>query len=108
MNLRFKTRIALFNTLAVALTTALVFVVIYSVVHKTAYNHLDEDILLEKNEVFNNLDWHHNTIRVNKMPEWDEAEHNKVEVNPTFLQIVDINGTVIFHSANLLIGRAHV
>jgi signal transduction histidine kinase len=102
MNLRFKTRIALFNTLAVALTTALVFVVIYSVVHKTAYNHLDEDISLEKNEVFNNLDWHQNTIRVNKMPEWDEAEHNKVEVNPTFLQIVDINGTVIFHSANLL------
>jgi len=102
MNLKFKTRIALFNTLAVALTTALVFIVIYSVVHKTAYNHLDEDILLEKKEVFNNLDWHHNLVMVNKMPEWDEAEHNKVEVNPTFLQIVDINGTVIFHSANLL------
>lgn len=102
MNLRFKNRIALFNTLAVALTTALVFVAIYSVVHKTAYNHLDEDILLEKNEVFNNLDWHHNTVIINKMPEWDEAEHNKIEVNPTFLQIVDINGTVIFHSANLL------
>lgn len=102
MNLKFKTRIALFNTLAVALTTALVFVVIYSVAHKTAYNHLDEDITLEKNEVFNNLAWLDNTIKINKMPEWDEAEHSKIEVNPTFLQIVDINGTVIFHSANLL------
>lgn len=100
--MKFKNRIAYFNTLAVAITTALVFVVIYFVVNLTAYSHLDEDIILEKNEVFANLDWVKNDIIINKMPEWDEAEHNKVEVNPTFLQIVDLEGAVIFHSANLL------
>jgi signal transduction histidine kinase len=100
--MKFKNRIAFFNTLAVAITTALVFVVIYFVVNKTAYSHLDEDILLEKNEVFTNLDWFKNEIIINKMPEWDEAEHNKVEVNPTFLQIVDLEGNVVFHSENLL------
>jgi two-component system heavy metal sensor histidine kinase CusS len=102
MTLKFRNRIALFNTLAVAFTTAMVFLVIYSVVYKTAYSHLDDDILLEKEEVFSNLDWHRDSIIINKMPEWDEAEHNQVEVNPTFLQIADLNNKVIFRSTNLL------
>jgi two-component system, OmpR family, heavy metal sensor histidine kinase CusS len=102
MILRFKNRIALFNTLAVALTSAFVFVVIYLVVDKTAYNHLDEDILQEKEEVISSLFWKGDSIIINKMPEWDEAEHDNVEVSPTFLQILDNNGKVIFHSANLL------
>lgn len=102
MNLKFRNRIALFNTLAVAFITALVFVVIYIVVHHTAYAHLDEDILQEKEEVISNLDWQGDSILIRKMPEWEEAEHSKVEVNPTFLQIVDIRGKVVFHSANLL------
>jgi two-component system, OmpR family, heavy metal sensor histidine kinase CusS len=102
MSLKFRNRIALFTTLAVALITALVFVVIYTVVHHTAYAHLDHDILQEKEEVINNLDWKLDSIIIHKMPEWEEAEHSKVEVNPTFLQIVDLNGKVIFHSSNLL------
>lgn len=102
MTLKFKNRIALFNTLAVAFTTALVFIAIYTVVYTTAYAHLDDDILVEKEEVFSNLDWHGDSIIVNKMPEWDEAEHSQIEVNPTFLQITDLNGKVIFRSTNLL------
>lgn len=102
MTLKFKNRIALFNTLAVAITTAMVFAVIYLVVNITAYNHLDDDILTEKEEVSSNLFWKNDSIIINKMPEWDEAEHKNVEVSPTFLQIVDINGKVIYHSANLL------
>jgi len=102
MNLKFRHRIALFNTIAVAATTAIVFIVISSVLNKTSYAHLDDDLLLEKEEVFSNLDWHHDSIIINKMPEWDEAEHNKIEVNPTFLQIVDTKGIVVFHSSNLL------
>ncbi len=102
MTLKFKNRIALFNTLAVAITTAMVFVVIYFVVNITAYNHLDDDILTEKEEVSSSLFWKNDSIIINKMPEWDEAEHKNVEVSPTFLQIVDLNGKVIFHSANLL------
>jgi signal transduction histidine kinase len=102
MTLKFKNRIALFNTLAVALTTAFVFAVIYFVVDKTAYKHLDDDILQEREEVISNLFWKGDSIIINKMPEWDEAEHGNVEVSPTFLQILDNNGKVIFHSANLL------
>ena len=102
MKLKFKNRIAFFNTIAVAITTAIVFVVVYLVVSQTAFTHLNNDILTEKEEVFSNLDWHRDSIIINKMPEWDEAEHNKIEVNPTFLQIVNTKGKVVFHSSNLL------
>lgn len=102
MNLKFKTRIALFNTLAVAFTVALVFAVIYIVVYKTAFEHLDNDILTEKEEVFGNLYWRGDSIIINKMPEWDEAEHNQIEVNPTFLQITNEQNDVVFRSTNLL------
>ena len=101
MALKFKNRIALFNTFAVAFTTALVFLAICFVVYKTAYNHLDEDINAEKNEVISNLFWLQDSIIINKMPEWEEAEHRQVEVNPTFIQVKDTNGKVIFRSANL-------
>lgn len=107
MKLKFRNRIAFFNTVAVAFTTAFVFVAIYFVVYKTAYAHLDSDILQEKEEVFSNLDWHRDSIVIYKMPEWDEAEHKKVEVNPTFLQIVNTKGEVIFHSSNLLKDQFH-
>jgi two-component system, OmpR family, heavy metal sensor histidine kinase CusS len=101
MRLSFKKRIALFNTIAVAIATTIVFVVIYAVVHYSSHRHLDSDILLEQEEILNTLNWKGDSIIVNKMPEWEEAEHNKVEVNPTFIQIVDGEEHVVFKSANL-------
>jgi signal transduction histidine kinase len=101
MTLKFKNRIAFFNTLAVAFTTVVVFLVICFVVYNTAYSHLDEDISAEKDEVISNLFWLRDSIIINKMPEWEEAEHSQVEVNPTFLQIKDASGNVIFRSKNL-------
>jgi signal transduction histidine kinase len=101
MTLKFKNRIALFNTLAVALITALVFLTTCFVVYNTSYNHLDGDILDEKEEVISNLFWLQDSIIINKMPEWEEAEHSQVEVNPIFLQIKDTHGNVIFRSNNL-------
>lgn len=101
MKLSFKNRIALFNTIAVALTLALVFIAIYAVVSFSSYKHLDDDIRIERKEVFNKLDWKEDRINMDKMPEWEEAEHKQLEVNPTFIQIVDIHGSTIFKSANL-------
>lgn len=101
MKLSFKKRIALINTLAVAIVTASVFVIIYIVVHLSSYRHLDSDILLEKEEILNTLELKGDSIIINKMPEWEEAEHKKVEVNPTFIQIVDNKDKLIFKSSNL-------
>lgn len=101
MKLSFRKRIALFNTMAVATTIALVFIVIYAVVYYTSYHHLDKDLRFEKNEVISNLFWKGDSIIINKMPEWEEAEHRQIEVNPTFIQIVDSKGQLVFRSANL-------
>ena len=102
IKLKFKYRIAYYNTLSVAITSAFVFIIIYFVVYQASYAHLDEDILTEKEEVFGNLDWNTDSILIHKLPEWEENEHTQIEVNPTFLQVVDTSGLVVFHSANLL------
>jgi signal transduction histidine kinase len=101
MKLSFKKRIATYNLLAIATLTAIAFIGIYAVVYYTSYKHLDDDILTEKTEVFSNLDWDEDNVIMNKMPEWEEAEHKQIEVNPTFIQIVDLRGETLFKSANL-------
>lgn len=101
MKLSFKKRIALFNTMAVAITTALVFIIIYAVVYFTSYHHLDRDLRFEKDEIISNLFWKGDSIIINKMPEWEEAEHRQIEVNPTFIQVVDSKGQLVFRSANM-------
>ena len=85
MKLSFKKRIALFNTLAVAVTTAIVFIIIYTVVYLSSYRHLDNDILLEKEEILHTLDWKGDSIILNKMPEWEESEHKKVDIKYYFI-----------------------
>ena len=101
MRSRIQDRIARFNTAAAAITIAIVFACVYAVVYLSAYSHLDSDIRLEREEVMNNLDQNDSTIIINRMPEWEEAEHAQVEVNPTFIQLVDARGVSIFRSANL-------
>ncbi len=101
MNLRFKNRIALFNTLAAAVTTMLIFIVIYFVVYTTAYQHLDEEIRIERDEVSSNIRTEGDSIILDMMPEQLEMEHRQAEVSPTFLQIVDAKGHLAFRSSNL-------
>ncbi|MEI6435455.1 MAG: HAMP domain-containing sensor histidine kinase [Bacteroidota bacterium] len=101
MNLRFKNRIALFNTAAAAVTTLLVFIAVYLVVYITAYRHLDSDIRIEKTEVFTNISWKGDSLVLDMLPERLESEHRQAEVSPTFLQVVDAKGSLVFKSANL-------
>ncbi len=101
MKLKFKNRIAVFNTLAAATSTLLVFVAVYAVVYLTAYKHLDDDIRKEKEEVYKNIDVREGQVSMRKSAEWDEKEHEEVEMNPTFLQITDRKGALVFLSANM-------
>jgi two-component system heavy metal sensor histidine kinase CusS len=105
MNLLFRDRIALYNTAAAAVVTLLVFISVYIVVYISAYRHLDANISLEKEEVFNNVNWESDTLIVNMTSERLEIEHQQDEVSPTFLQIVDADGALIFRSANLRDGH---
>lgn len=101
MKLRFRNRIALFTALAAAATIGLVFLLVYGVVYFTAYRHLDTDILKEKEEVLRSLRWTGSSIGIEHLSEWEENEHQRTEVNPTFLQLSDAIGRVLFRSSNL-------
>jgi heavy metal sensor kinase len=101
MTLKFKNRIAYYNTLAAATSTLLVFLVVYLVVYLTAYQHLDNDIRKEKEDVLENIVLENDLVSLRHSQEWDEKEHEQVEVNPTFLQITDKNGALVFQSANM-------
>ena len=101
MKLKFRNRIALLTALAAAATIGLVFLLVYGVVYFTAYNHLDDDIRQEQAEVLSNLHWVGDSIVIEAMPEWEEGEHRKIEVNPTFIQLVDAGGRLLFRSSNL-------
>lgn len=102
MNLSFKNRIALFNTIAAATTALLVFIAIYSVVFLTSYHHLEQEIRTEQEVIFKSLVIRNDSILVYNLNEWDKAEQQKVEVNPTFLQVIDANGNILFHSSNMV------
>ncbi len=101
MKLKFKNRIAFFLTVAAATSTFLVFMAVYLVVYRTAYRHLDNDIRSEKEDIFRTLKWSGDSILLEPSAEWTEREHERVEVNPTFLQITDKNGALVFLSANM-------
>ncbi len=101
MKLKFKNRIAFFNTLAAATSTLIVFVAVYFVVFLTAYKHLDDDIRNEQEEVFKNIQIKDGHVSMRKSAEWDEKEHAEVEMNPTFIQITDRTGELVFLSANM-------
>ena len=101
MKLKFKNRIAFFNTLAAATSTLLVFVAVYFVVYFTAYRHLDNDIRKESIDILKNIDCEQDKIVLRHSVEWNEKEHQEVEVNPIFLQISNVRGALVFQSANL-------
>lgn len=101
MKLRFKGRIALLNTIAGAFSALLVFMVIYFVVFKTSQDHLDADIRQEAAEVLPAITAQGDSLLISLLPEWEEREHQQLEVNPTFLQVIQLNGKRIYHSANL-------
>ena len=101
MNLHFKNRIALFNTVVAALTMLFVFAAVYVAVYITTYRHLDSNILEEKEELFSQITTVGDSLVFSLNAEWEELEHSRAEVDPIFLQMVNDRGTVIFHSRNL-------
>ncbi|MDR6301500.1 sensor histidine kinase [Mesonia maritima] len=101
MKISFKNRIALYYLLATASIVAIAFFILFFGVKKVVYENLDEDLTFEANK-------HLAEIAINKRPlkfaykeEWEEREHQEVEVNPVFVQIINLEGKVTDKSPNL-------
>ncbi|MCU7525675.1 MAG: HAMP domain-containing histidine kinase [Ignavibacteria bacterium] len=104
-NLSIKNRIALFFMIATAILITLLFATIYVVVYNTVFNHLDSDLEAESIEVHRNLVILNDRFVITNSEEWMEKEHRQIEVNPTFVEIVDRNGNLTKKTGNLLYGN---
>lgn len=103
-NLSLKNRIAFFFMIATAVLVTLLFATIYLVVYNTVFNHLDSDLEAESVEVHRNLVILNDRFVITNPDEWMEKEHRQIEVNPTFVEIIDKEGSLVKKTGNLLSG----
>ena len=88
---------------ATALIIALLFIAIYWIVYNTVYSHLKGDLNAELSELNSSILVTGNDKIIFANPlEWNEGEHKQIEVNPTFIQVTDVNGKIIKKTSNLL------
>lgn len=102
MNLKLRNRIAFYYMTASAVITAALFIIIFALVRNTVFNHLEDILTIESREVRNGLIIDKDSIKLVNPYEWEEREHGQVEVNPTFLEIIDRNGSLVRKTDNLL------
>jgi signal transduction histidine kinase len=99
--LSFKNRIALNYIITTGLLIAAVFSVIYSIVKHTVYSHIDENIKVEIQNHLDEIKEVGNKIILIDEEEWKEREHNTVDVNPVFVEFLDVNKKIIEKAPNL-------
>jgi heavy metal sensor kinase len=96
-----RNRIAFYFVTVTAFTIALLFLVIYTIVSNTVYTHLDGDLAAEYAEISSSILFLDDDLIFTNNFEWSEREHGQVEVNPTFIQVVDAGGKSLRKSVNL-------
>jgi signal transduction histidine kinase len=101
LNLSFKNRIAFNYIISTALLIALVFIIIYQVIHYSVDNHINEDINDEVKKHLEEIQIDRNETYLIQVDQWRAREHNTVNVNPVFVQFLDINNQLIDKSPNL-------
>ena len=97
----FKNRIASNYIFTTGLLICVVFFAIYSIVKFSVYNHVNTDIAKEVQNHLNEIEIKNNTFFLIHMEEWEEREHNTVDVNPVFIQFLNKKNQVVEKSPNL-------
>lgn len=102
MPLSFKNRIAVYNLISAATLIAIVFAVVYVIVSLSVNydinQNLGTEIRYHQDYVANQPSSHPMLVEPG---EWDETEHNEIDVNPIFVQIFDSTGRFYEKSNNL-------
>lgn len=101
LQLSFKNRIALNYIITTGLLILVVFSVIYSIVKHTVYSHIDENIHVEIQNHLDEIKEVNGKVVLIDEEEWNEREHNTVDVNPVFVQFLDVNKKIIEKAPNL-------
>jgi signal transduction histidine kinase len=100
-SLSFKNRIALNYIVGTGLLVLAVFSAIYFIVKLTVYNHIDENLHIEIQDHLKELRIEKGKVIFMDAEEWEEREHNSVDVNPIFVQFLNVNKQIIEKSPNL-------
>lgn len=101
MKLAYKERIATRLTLVTALIILVVFAVIYLVANFTVINNIDRELGLETDKHKDEIFMVNGEIRFLHKDEWQEMEHSQIQLNPIFIEIVDLEGKSMDRSPNL-------
>lgn len=101
VQLSFKNKIALNYIVTTGLLIFVVFFTIYSIVKHSVYRRIDEDINVEIQNHFAEIQVEDNVVILVDKEEWKEREHNTVDVNPVFVEFLDLNKETIEKSPNL-------
>lgn len=101
MQLSFKNKIALNYIITTGLLILVVFSVIYSIVKHTVYSHIDEKINVEIQNHLSEIKVEKGKVILIDEEEWNEREHNTVDVNPVFVEFLDMNKKIIEKAPNL-------
>lgn len=97
----FKNRIAFYYIITTAFLILSVFFTIHYAVKQLVYRHLDDDIKAEVSKLYNYIKVTPDKIILINEKEWKEQEHTTEDVNPIFVEFLDINGTIFDKSPNL-------
>ncbi|GEO20852.1 sensor histidine kinase [Cyclobacterium qasimii] len=101
MNRTYKNRISFKLTMASALMILVSFILIYMVVKSTVLDNVDNNLENETNKHGNQIKIENGQIKFAHKGEWEEEEHNEINFNPIFIEIVDKEGKSMDKSPNL-------
>lgn len=101
MRLAYKERIATRLTLVTSLIILVVFAVIYLVANLTVISNIDRELGLETEKHKDEIFMVNGEIRFLHKDEWQEMEHSQIQLNPIFIEIVDLQGKSMDRSPNL-------
>ncbi|MFN3998613.1 sensor histidine kinase [Algoriphagus sp.] len=101
MRLAYKERIATRLTLVTAMIILVVFAVIYLVANFTVIRNIDRELGLETDKHKDQIFLVNGEIRFLHKDEWQEMEHSQIQLNPIFIEIVDLQGKSMDRSPNL-------
>jgi len=100
MKLNFKERLASLYLISTATIIGLLLLIIIFTVRQNVFKQLDKFIITEVNKHKSDIIILNDTLHFNKNA-WMQREHQMLEINPVFVEIVDNYGNVIEKSPNL-------
>lgn len=101
-SLSYKNRIALNYILSTALLISVVFFAIYKITSYSENKHINDDISQEAKEYLEEIKIDENDTYLIQVNQWRERDNNRINVNPVFVQFLDVNNKLIDKSPNLM------